>query len=876
MVHAQQKVNVTAANSVNNEIYSVTFAGTSGSTTVLNTDEKSLYSLQSLVFIPNVNTSTSPPTYSFDLLAADNQNGKILRYVGDFSSVNGNSPVTTGQVVSQAASIIYPTGLSVDVAGDLFVVDNAPGHSPQPQVWVLPANLVSGGFNNAVRIDTAGSFSNLQATVETLIVGPALGVSAPSVCPGTASTCANTGDLLVLTTNPASVLRYAGSGGNGPLVATTPTTLIGQCPATPVCIPAGTVPAGIAVWPEDNSLLISTQSGSILRYSFSGSTATQLADFIDGLPTGLYKIKTGYQGGLARAFVVQSGPGNHGSVLELGPSVPFGAIGLIATVTTGVAAPEGIAVTNTVQAPASTCQQNSTGTGGCDLLGGSTADIVLKHTVNGGTTLRGQIVENVCVVPKDPRQPSTSGLLCGDATLSVNQVCPGFDNTGNNLVIPGYLCGQSGSTGTGFALIKTLTDPTQYDQTYVENAADSDSLLPPPSPNGSNPVCGPPQLNTDVNHPIGTLVWAPLGGEGTIVEGSNMVDITSGCGTSHGGTNHMSLWATGLALDTSAFELQGGLGMPLWNLAQTKYNNLTSTVANMTAASPANITPPASNELYTQGTPPTGCLGVSLTDFLNGITQGGAAQTADFQNAANLLTNADSTGGTTCDSIVTSNYSSFHQSLGTTPPVLNPSGQIRGRLANLYYTINTLILGNPASADWPPPVSVNVIPTAVTLASNTSPGSATLYWNTNGATGCSLSSSDGYYGGAALSSPTPTLTIPAADAGTIVEYTVSCTGGPAASSVSAYVNVSAPPAHIAISIKPVYDLDIGDPGTLSWSLSGGATACKVSGSSLSAFSVTASGSTQVVWKTAGTYTYTLSCTNPSTPVSTSVVITNSK
>ena len=180
---------------------------------------------------------------------------------------------------------------------------------------------------------------------------------------------------------------------------------------------------------------------------------------------------------------------------------------------------------------------------------------------------------------------------------------------------------------------------------------------------------------------------------------------------------------------------------------------------------------------------------------------------ADLQNAANLLTNADAAGGTTCDGIVVNaqatNPSAFIQTPNATypsgPTVPNPSGQLRSRLANLYYTINTRVLGNAASASWPLPVSVNVIPTSVTLASSSSPGSATLSWNTNGATGCSLTSSDGAYAGFALTTAQLALTIPAADAGTLVTYTVNCGGPAAATTVLAYVNVFPPPT---ISVTP--------------------------------------------------------------------------
>ena len=75
------------------------------------------------------------------------------------------------------------------------------------------------------------------------------------------------------------------------------------------------------------------------------------------------------------------------------------------------------------------------------------------------------------------------------------------------------------------------------------------------------------------------------------------------------------------------------------------------------------------------------------------------------------------------------------------------------------------------------------------------------------------------------------------------------------------------------------DGDSDDKATLSWSLSGGATGCEVSGAwpphtvpQFSLFPVTASGSRQILFTAAGTYTYTLTCSNPSAPVQTSVVI----
>jgi hypothetical protein len=741
VVHAQQKINVTAVNSINNQILSVTFAPPGGSTTVLNTDAKSLYSLQSLVFV------TNPNTFAIDLFAADNQNGKILDYVGDLSAGaflcppnNTNPPCTTGTVVTQAASIIYPNGLSTDNAGDLFVLNEAPGKSPLPQVWVLQPNAL-GGFQNAALIDKT-HFAKSQAAVESLVVGVPLGN-------------VQTGDLLVVTSNPTTVLQYH---INLPNPLTTPNLLIPQCaaPGSQNCIPAGTVPGGIAVWPQDgspfsNSVLISTQGGSILSFTISGNNVVaRNPDFHDGLPAGLFKIKTGLQNGAALAFVAQSGPGNHGSILELGPCANFPqdaactpnpqGIGVVATVSSGVAAPEGIAVTNTVQTATANCAQAK---GGCDNFGGET----LKHTVipDGPGNLNSNLVESLCLVPQDPR---VVGGVFNGGPLPVNQVCPGFDNTNvpnNPMTIPGNFRGASGATGAGFALFKSLTaypstSPSQFNQTYLDAEQNTDTLFP----NAMNPLCGN-------NGGTAVVLWAPLAGETPIVEGSptpTLVDITDGC-DAHGGGPSISIFGVGFALALTGDNTLTGF-------AGTKYQNLKATIQQLAAS--GNITPAVASQL-TNGS--TGCVDLSLSLFQKALGESPPQQTADFQDAADLLTNADTSGTTTCDSIITTNPNAFPESPGATPPVFNPSGQVRWRLANLYYTIETPILNLPPASTWPPPVSLSASPQYVSVQcaaqacpqppAQLPPLIATLSWALAsmpppGDTNCALTSnSDSYF-----------------------------------------------------------------------------------------------------------------------------------
>jgi hypothetical protein len=871
-LHAQAQIsgrnlNVMAVNTSGGQIYSVAFAPPGGSTTIGNTDASKYVRPQALAFVTNATTN------QLDLLVADNQRGTIYRYPGALSPQTPPNPTTGTLIWPQTPAVpgpVAPNALAVDGYGNLFVTNSTAGHSQAAQLWELPVGSSGpGSFGTPVLLDSfSGKETLLEVTLVPTDVAGATGVAG--------------GDLIVLTTS--RVLAYSQASGY-----TSKITLLTFPNGAPV-------PGGMDFWPFGNGtganynlLISSSSSGTIARYNFTNPLTPAPTPFYSGLGT-VYRVKTLFQQGKPLLFVSENG-----AILEFGANAD-GTGTLMATVTQNVTTPQGLVVSNSFTNVASLCQQ----TQGCNLTG------LLTHQVTGALpTLKGDIVENVCTVSADPRVTFSSGMwscslpytppanlhfTCPAGTsppgcLPVNAVCPGFDDTGK-MAIPDSICGKSGASGAGFSLIRTLVTPGQLAGGYVENAA----VLA----DGNNPACGP---HDGLGAEDGAFLWGPLLAEGTVQETPNMVEVASGCGSIHGGTAGVSIWGVGLSINEAAAELMfgGGLPRPLENFAQSKYANLTNTINRLTQANPShpgwsdtvpNIDAGVSLTLWGGNIPPAntgafGCIDQSWLDFFNAThndPDGMPQWRADLQNAANLLTNADAAGGTTCDGIVVNaqanNPSAFIQTPNVTypngPNVQNPSGQLRSRLANLYYTINTRVLGNAASASWPLPVSVNVIPTSVTLASSSSPGSAMLSWNTNGATGCSLTSSDGTYAGLALTTTQQALTIPATDAGTIVTYTVNC-GGPAAATVLAYVNVYPPPT---ISVTPATTVVGAPPPSpmLAWNTNG-AQGCVASSSDMTFTGAkTGSGSMSVSPTAAGPYTYTLTCSNPSTSVSATLTV----
>ena len=347
--HAQA-MRVTAANASNSAVYDVAFAGSGGSISILNTDANRHVSLRSLVFIPNTQTG------KIDLLVSDTSRGEIVRYA------NSTGAATVVWSTASGPGPTYPDGLSVDGAGNLFVVSSASGNTKPAELWVLPrdpAVPAGAGFLSPRLIDRSFGGLSVQSLEETLVAR-------------TTSAAAAAGDLLVLVGSPAAVLVYSNVGvqgvidGSGPISPAR--TLISSAQ-----FPAGVAPGGMDFWPADNSLLITTASGTVLRYSFTPTSAIRGPDFATGLGNGKFKVRTGVQASTPLAFVANN---NGGEILKFG-APPVGGGSNPRWRRSRVAFKDRKVLPRAISRlrDAAECLESA---GGCELLGN-----VIKHTVSG-------------------------------------------------------------------------------------------------------------------------------------------------------------------------------------------------------------------------------------------------------------------------------------------------------------------------------------------------------------------------------------------------------------------------------------------------------------------------------------------------------------
>jgi hypothetical protein len=703
---------VTAANSDANSVYDLKLSPSSAvpvtpvistTTTPVNSDGKNHGSFDALVWVSNSYCK------SLDLIVADAAHRQIVRYSGASTLPNCYNPTGGTPTLNPSAQVIFtwtklgsgpaqPNGLSADANGNLFVVSSSGLFDPKPSVWVLPFNQsgnlycsgAAGTYCAPVLIDNKFSGVLTLALAETLVAG----VTTPLW---------NAGDLLVLVgdTFDARLTVYS----QGKIYGTNGRIATGGLPLggpTSVAIPwlkfleVLADPFGMDIWPANTSLgpnpsvLFTTVDGRILRFDTVQNKF--VTNFASGLGFGLQKIKVGTYANIPYAFVAQIEARNTGQILALAAPTT-GTNKPLAAVSTGVMNPMGLAVSNSASVPVPPpVSQNCTN---CDVVIDPLGPVaVTTYTPPPGESFTGTVTEQNCIVQSDPRVSNgLSNWSCTGADLPIGSgtpYCPSFPSA----IIPGSVCGHSGPTGSGFAVIEgTATGlDSAANNTFFETALSIDTVLPGPA----NLEC----TNFPTTGQIPLTAWGTRSDlqtvEGTMAEDSlagfpnlsgapgYLADLTGFCDTSTTGGRGISIFAYGVGLSNTSQSY-------VYALQNEAFEALQQTVAA------GNIASGVQSTLETE---------ITAAEAYVTAAEGGNNVTPNLDCALNEIY--------TTDVYLRANLSAFASNLVTSPPGggnPNPAPDIDSRLAAWYLMLNTQIMGNqpptpPTSTAYPLPFPV--------------------------------------------------------------------------------------------------------------------------------------------------------------------------
>ncbi len=800
-----EQLTITAANAAGDSIYDVSLvpSKTSGAlisgTKALNSDGAKHGSFDALVWSPN------PVSGTLDLIVADAAKGQILRYAGPNYGTSGVLFTYAGKGSGPA----YPTGLAVDGSGNLLVISASAPINTAPAVWVLPFNKSTGGYGAPVLIDQSFGGALTLALAEVLVA------NMPATAVGTAAPAWSAGDVLVLVgdTFDSRVIVYSQAAVAGVLAN----------PKVPLKGPTSTIvtsrqflsllaaPFGMDIWPADAthgaSLLFTTIDGRIVRFDTKQNAFT--GNFASGLGLGLTKLKVGTYASVPYAFVAQVQVPTKGAILQLGAPPASGVNKVLASVSSGVSDPIGLALSSSGSTPASSCVAPNT----CMPIG---PQVTVQISGPGAANIPpgATILQTACTIPNDPRVSIVNNVwsclppsmnVCGPnptpgcvpPTLDVANYCPGFPST----IVPATMCGHAGASGSAFNVIKStaqLLDQNAND-IFIATGIDAAVALPGPFDLGC-------QVGTGQFGPL--IAWAPRSDlpaiEGTIPEDASLpffTELTGYCDKSGVLTHVESMFAFGLGLNAGASGIGTGPAAGLFGFVTTKFNNLSTMIQQAAPQiTPATVT--ATLENYV-----TQSQAFFNSDFQNDVN--------DFSCALNSIASAD----VYLRNQANTNAFSYHApAAGNNNP--NPAGEVDARLANLYLTIAGDFTANPNAA-WPAPA----VPPCVTLKLTTNNAavsvgsSATLtfgppapqFANTPllfAPTSCTLSANDGSF-----TTPATVTTSGSVSTGTLTRAgtytaTLECAGG-AGDTVSSFATTSVavssqppPPSLATVSVSP--------------------------------------------------------------------------
>ena len=694
----QQPLNVAAANSNpgsgGNLIYDLTLSPSSSpnglisGALAINGDGSRHGSFSSLTWVVN------PKTLSLDLIVGDTWSRQIVRYKGPNygfpPSPASGAPDVLFSWSRPMTGPPHPVGLSVDAAGNLFVVSPRSGDDGKPTFWVLPVDKTTGNYGTPRLIDqTFGGVPDNSPT-EVTVAGTAATAFG-------STTAWNAGDVLVLIRNgdddvsyqrvvvytkaqlydtTGAIKTFPAGGLPGPAsTAVTPTQFRGLSPTAN--------PRGVDIWPADAtygvSLLLTTSDGRIVRFDTRQNKF--VANFASGLGYNLQKIKVANYGNTNFAFVsqlpAQSTPSR---ILQFGAPPVSGANIPLKVLTQGVIYPIGLAVTVTVSTPVAPCFTP----GGCQPLGPQT-----NQTITGAVSTipsASNITLTQCIVPNDPRvvfsgtqSPPTGSWSCIGGTIDVANYCKDFPST----ILPPHLCGHSGPSGSAFVVVKasaTVVDQN-INNAFIQTATDANVTLP-----------GPYNRNCTNWPDVPLVAWAPRSDlptiEGSIVEWASLnksfIDVTSACDGGTGTHNTASMLAYGLGLNSAPSGLGSGSGFGFPGFVNTKFSSLTTTITTQAAAQILSST------------------SIQLQSFINqSQAYFGNNKLSAYSCAINSLASTDN--------YVRANATPAFFANAAPPGLPNPAGAVDARTANLFMTINNQF--EVPNLTWP----TNQVPPCVTL-----------------------------------------------------------------------------------------------------------------------------------------------------------------
>ncbi|HSN72925.1 MAG TPA: hypothetical protein VLT59_15520 [Steroidobacteraceae bacterium] len=496
-----QEVSIFTANSSNNQLSLIDFDAPPN-VTALNFDANERKSLQAIVV-------RDDRELGVNLIVADAQAGEICLYADPvvYPALAGRCQLIGSPTLSAGPQL--PSALALNADGDLFALSSGTGNasSKTAEIWAYEGGCQGipcrpGGYADPVLITGPLAIDITPSGPAPTLVTLDL-LEEARVVNGASQGGIVRGDLLVLSSQPAALIRLRGVGGapfTTPLPA--PEVLIYPPEAAVYPLnkfPPGTEPGGFAFAPG-GKLLITTSTGSVLTYDVTGQRAP--VDFASGLGNGKFKIETALQRAKYRAFIADR---NGGEMLRFDIE-QNGTGSLSGSVAQGVQFPVAVAVTSASVAPT---------LAGLGVTTSPTKGI-LESTFK-QVQVSGFTSGNVYLVSDDgPRRP--------DGTLLLSEV----DASLPAITIPAHLRGLpiGGPDGEsdGFVVVIQKTSAGYQGSLTIE--LDGEPVL------GWNSPCRAFDLGTYT--PLAQRersFWGPITqfGEAPILEGDTVINVTDGC-----------------------------------------------------------------------------------------------------------------------------------------------------------------------------------------------------------------------------------------------------------------------------------------------------------------------------------------------------------